>query len=656
MKDYVEAYLDDYDRIVVRIDNTFCEGKSDRFYLLDNNLVYPLEVKASRKDNQATWYETRLDQQITIGREYQVMVVNGYRTVLRYRFIVKTKRFNNAYNYEGNDLGSTLTDKFTRFALWAPTASQVKIEIEHHGSVKTMDMHRDEKGVYRISIGPRIIGAMYRYMVRVNGRWNYCTDPYGKASSANSEKSVVVDVEHYRAERYDLPKLRQYSDAIIYETSVRDFSKEGTFEAMADRLEYVRDLGITHLQLLPVNDFGSVDELHPELFYNWGYDPVQYQCLEGSYSSNVFSAVKVLSDFRNLVNRIHELGLKVNLDVVFNHVYVMRKHSFELSVPYYYFRYDEEGKLSQGSFCGNDVDTAMPMARKYIIDTLKYFAEEFAVDGFRFDLMGLIDLTTMNQAVKELRKINPDIMIYGEGWNMATAYPAEDRCTKENHEKSPEIAFFNDLFRETIKGSTFDARLKGYGTGDGKLIEDAMTLLEGLRIGSNNQSINYVECHDDMTSFDKLHRCCSGEEVTARQKLLIAFVLLAQGIPFIHSGQEYCRSKKGIANSYNKGDDINKLRDEDKETYRDVVDFTREMIRIRREYQISKTLEEIRNDVILTKYQDCIIYELRNCAGRQLKIIFNPTDRDVDFDTTGYKYIYGNGTKAVSVAVLEREQ
>ena len=655
MKEHVRTYLDDYDKIVVEIDNTFCGGKSDRFYLLDNNLVFPLEVVSSDRMDRVTRYETRLNEEITIGREYQVMVVNGYRSILQYRFIVKTKRFNDEFFYDGDDLGSTLTDKFTRFVLWAPTASQVKVEIEHHGSVKTLDLHRGEKGTFRISIGPRIIGALYRYLIRVNGQWHYSLDPYGKASSANSEKSVVIDVDEYEALDVELPVLEKYSDAIIYETSVRDFTEEGTFEAMSENLNYVASLGVTHLQLMPVNDFGSVDELHPELFYNWGYDPVQYQSLEGSYSSNVFSAIQILSDFRKLVNSIHEMGLKVNLDVVFNHVYVMKRHSFELCVPYYGFRYYEDGSLSDGSYCGNDVDTAQPMVRKYIIDTLNYFVSVFKVDGFRFDLMGLIDITTMKQACEQLKAIKPDIMIYGEGWNMGTALPEDERCSKDNAEKVTDIAFFNDIFRDRIKGSTFEVGEKGYGTGDVEMIDDAAKLLTAGFLNSE-QSINYVECHDDMTSYDKLRKCCKKDEIIARQKLLIAFVLLAQGVPFIHSGQEYCRSKNFISNSYNQPDEINKLKPEDKDRHQDVIEFTREMISLRKKYRLAKPLDKIGTEVSVDKLDDCLVYDLRNCEGKDIKIIFNPTDEDVEFDNKNYEYIYGDGVKAVSVAVLEREQ
>lgn len=655
MNDFVEAYLDDYDRIVVDIDNSFCHGYSREFYLLDNDMICPLEITGSHKSGRHTLYETRLDKDLEIGREYQVMAVNGYRTVLQYRFIVKTERFNREFYYEGDDLGSSLLDKYTKFAIWAPTASQIKLEVEHHGSTKTLDMHREEKGVFRITIEPRIIGAMYRYLIRVNGQWNYCTDPYGKASTANSEKSVVVDVDDYRADRHDLPALEKYSDAIIYETSVRDFTAEGTFEAMSENLEYVRDLGITHLQLMPVNDFGSVNELHPEKYYNWGYDPVQYQCLEGSYSSNVFSGIQVLKDFRNLVNKIHENGLRVNLDVVFNHVYLMRKHSFELSVPYYFFRYYDNGRLSDGSYCGNDVDSAQPMTRRYIIDTLKYYADQFCVDGFRFDLMGLLDIETIRQAVRELKKINKSMMIYGEGWNMQTALAEEDRCCKENHEKIDNVAFFNDVFRDNIKGSTFEAGNLGYGTGDTGKIYVAEEVMQGLLFGSNDSTVNYVECHDDMTSFDKLRKCCPKEELISRQKLLLGFVLTSQGIPFVHSGQEYCRSKQGYQNSYNLPDEINKLKPEDKVTYREVIDFTRELIRIRKEYQLSKKAEQIRNEVSFEEYQECLVYNLKNCAGKDLKIIFNPTSEEVEYDLDGYRMVFGDGLKPVSMVILERE-
>ena len=657
MKRLVRAYLDDYHKVIVKINRRFNDGKSEYFYLLDDRNVFIMDIAGRQFQNNDVVYELRLNEDIEIGREYQVMITNGYRCNLDYRFITKTERFNQEFYYTENDLGTSTVDDATRFVLWAPTASAVKLEISHNGSLKTMDMHRGEGGTYRIVIAPKVIGATYRYLVKVNGSWKHTIDPYGKASTANSERSVVVEQSAYRAVRYDLPVTEKYTDAVIYETSVRDFTKEGTFLAMSGNLDYLQQLGVTHIQLMPVNDFGSVDELHPELYYNWGYDPVQYQCLEGSYSSNVSLTSQVNYDFKKLVETIHEKGMKVNLDVVFNHVYDLVTSSFDLTVPYYYFRYGANGQLSDGSYCGNDLDTNQLMMRKYIIDTLTYYVEQFDIDGFRFDLMGILDVGTMQMVNDTLRKIKPDIMLYGEGWEMNTALPNEQKASKNNRDKLPGFAFFNDQFRDIIKGSTFDVYGLGYGTGKTDLIAEAEKCFQGLMLGSPDQSINYVECHDDMTCYDKLRICClaEGEEnIIKRQQLLLGCVLLAQGIPFIHSGEEHCRSKNGISNSYNRSDSINKLKPEEREKYSNVVEYVRKLIRIRKKYRLSRTEDEVRNDITFDKKDGCLIYKIANCPGnRTLTVLINPTRKTVEYDISHQEIIFGNGIiEPISITIL----
>ena len=645
----VRAYLDDYREIEVIIDKKFCEGKSNAFYLMDGKQSFPLELISSKEHITYYSYKLKYSGDIDVGTEYQIMVANAFKCVLQYRFIVKTERFDQQFGYDGDDLGSTLTDKYTKFALWAPTASRVKIEIEYGDKRKTVDMHRTEKGVFRLTIAPRCIGAVYRYLVRVNGQWHQVNDPYGKASLANSERSVVVDPESYRVERLHLPELWRYSDAVIYETSVRDYSKEGTFRGMISRLPYLKDLGITSLQLMPVNDFGSVDENNPELFYNWGYDPVQYFALEGSYSSNVSEPLQILTDFRDLVLEAHRQCIRINLDVVFNHVYYLKTSIFNQTVPYYFFRYDSEGRLCDGTYCGNDVDSGKYMVRKYIIDVLKYFVSQFDVDGFRFDLMGILDVETMNQAYEALRALKSDIMLYGEGWKMNTALKDEEMACSSNSSLMKQIAFFNDSFRDTIKGSTFDAALKGYATGKKNLTEEACDLMKGATYSRAEQSVNYVECHDDMTVYDKLAVCCREEDedrINDRVKLLLGMVILAQGIPFIHSGQEFCRSKYGMSNTYNQPDSVNKLKEEDKEKHRDIISHVKTLINIRRKYRINKNADHIETDVETEAVRGVIIYKVASCSGNtDLTIIINPTDKTFDYRFDGYQKLLFDGQR-----------
>ena len=661
IENLVRAYLDDYQSIQVKIDKNFCGGRSDKFHLVHSDEVFPLLLLKSEEKHDCFVYYLHYEGELIIGTQYYIIVENGYRTPLKYRFIVKTKRFNEEFHYAGDDLGCTVGSDKVSFAVWAPTASEMRLKIKGREE-RIIDMKRHEKGVFRLSLSPDCLGSCYQYLVKINDEWKTSLDPYGKASTPNSGMSVVADISQFKVRHKAEKKYRRYSDAIIYETSVRDITPEGTFKALSENLDYISKLGVTHLQLMPVNDFGSVDEEHPLLYYNWGYDPVQYQCLEGSYSSNVKDPLQVLRDFRTLIENCHLAGLRVNLDVVYNHVYIMNQSSFDILVPYYYFRFDDRHHLSNGSYCGNDFDSKMSMARKYIVDTVKYYVSQFDIDGFRFDLMGIIDLDTTREIIRELKALKDDIMLYGEGWDMPTALPAAEKTTKDNCRQIRDVAFFSDGFREVIKGSTFRDNEKGYGTGNLGEIDNAIKALSGTTFSDREQSVNYVECHDNMTVFDKLNICCRDEGIAGiveRQKLLLGFVLVSQGIAFIHSGQEYCRSKKGIANSYNKPDEINKLRPKDKSRYSEVIEFTRDLISFRKDYLIAAP-----KSFVFEKKDGCIIYKLTNLRDEQITVILNPTSQDLAYSCGSQRLIINRLGKtdkevrdtciipAVSMAVL----
>lgn len=641
MTDLVKAYLDDYHRITVEISKRFCEGKSEVFYLSSGSEFMPLELQEKTEHNDRITYTLKLYNDIEIGRKYEVLVKNAFRTVMEYRFIVKTKRFEREFRYSNHDLGCKVDKEHVYFNLWAPTASDVKLEITYRRKTRVINMVRTEKGVFRLKIKPNLLGASYCYLVEVNGRINRTTDPYARCSSPNGRASIVCSYRRYAAEKARLGR----EEAIIYETSVRDYSPEGTFRGFTD-LEYLQKLGITYLQLMPVNDFGSVDELNPSLFYNWGYDPVQYMALEESYSSNPSDPEQVLKDFSDLVNRIHSHGIRVSLDVVFNHMYVMNRSSFELTVPYYFFRYYPDGQLSDGSYCGNDFDSTMNMARKYIVDALSYYVDMFDIDAFRFDLMGILDIDTMNEINKVLRKKKESILLYGEGWAMPTALSDDQAASKNNQDKMPDIGFFNDSFRETIKGSTFDVRKRGFGTGHYDNKEAVLNNLQGKTL---KNSINYVECHDDMTCYDKIRLCLleeTPETWVRRQKFILSCVILAKGTAFIHSGQEACRSKNGYANTYNMPDEINKLNKSDREKYRDVVEYVSRLIRFRRERKLSE-----REYLNFEFVGDCIVLNID-----EIKIIFNPSLQPADFSLEHeYVNLSGRAANAFTVEGISTE-
>lgn len=601
----ISAFLDDYDLITCTISRGFNGGKAEGFTLLSGREALFLPVEEVREEESRIVYSLSCPE-LEIGRSYQVMGPNGYTVELVYRFIVKTERFNRDFFYEGDDLGCRKEGEETVFRLWAPTSSEVVLVVDgqYHKMV------RRDQGVYTQSFRGDLSGRSYHYLVKVSGEVLEATDPYGRASLANSRESVVCFPK--ASERVEVKRR----EPVIYEVSVRDYSPEGTFESFGKNLDYLKDLGVSHVQLLPVNDFGSVNEYHPELSYNWGYDPVNYQVLEGSYSSDASRPERAVEDFGLLVRKIHEKGIKVILDVVFNHVYAVSRSSFHRTVPYYWFRYQGE-RLADGTFCGNEVDSEMLMVRKYIIDTCSYYVSQFDVDGFRFDLMGFIDVETMKQLRESLIQLKPGILMYGEGWNMNSAIRSQEACM-DNYQLFDGVGFFNDFFRDVLKGSTFDDTARGYGSGELSLADQMIEALRGRRFGDQKRTINYAECHDNLTLFDKLKDCCPQEsdyQHTERQKLITTIVLLSQGISLLHGGQEFCLSKENQHNNYNTGDRLNKLTEEKKQSRQEVINYVRDVIALKNEKHIgnNRNVSFINDDGI-------ILYGIDN-----LLIIINPS-------------------------------
>jgi pullulanase len=409
-------------------------------------------------------------------------------------------------------------------------------------------------------------------------------------------------------------------------------------------LSHIVDLGVTHVQIMPMFDFSTVDEDNPSTFYNWGYDPVQYNVPEGSFSSDPKDPIKRVLEARTMIQAFHKQGIRVIMDVVYNHVYEMESNAFEKVVPYYYFRRSASGALSNGSFCNNDVDSNRLMVRKFILDSCKCWMEAYDIDGFRFDLMGVLDIDTMNAIEAQSKALKPDSMIYGEGWNMPTSLPEDIKANMGNQSKMPHIAHFNDFFREHVKGrtSTNEITLKGYGAGDTSFI-DAMkaamvgNCLPGLVkiFDQPTQSVNYIECHDNHTSWDKLKECCKEDprEIRVKKhKLMIGSVLLAQGIPFIHSGQEFCRTKNGQHNSYRSSDAINQIDWIRKERHMDVVQYTKDMIALRKRMPVfrMKTSSSIEKRVSFRNFDGMLVIHYiceKKKPYHEVWVYINPTNQ-----------------------------
>lgn len=668
----MQAYLDDFGLINCFISRNFYSGKSEYFYITNDDGYYKdcvVKHIEERKDNIK--YELIIPTDFEFGKEYALVCSLGVQTVIQSRFIVKKPLFDKLFYYDKDDLGSTYYRDKTDFALWAPTATKVVVDIETEGNHVIQEMKRSEKGVYRTSVKGDYKHSTYVYYVTVNGKTNVASDPYGLSSKANGEVSAIIDLdEAFReVDDYILPELKNNVDAIIYECSVRDMtssilsgsSTHGYFKSLSEAgtryqgkstgIDYIEKLAVTHVQLMPINDFVTVDELHKDRAYNWGYDPLQYYTLEGSYSEKPNDPYDRIKQFKHLIVEFHKRGIRVNIDVVYNHVYDIDMTSLARCVPYYFFRYNESGYLSNGSYCGNDIDSRKLMVRKHIVDNVKMWINLYKIDGFRFDLMGILDVDTMNELFLEGKRLNPNIMVYGEGWNMPTYLPDEFKAKIENNNKMPGIGHFNDYFRDSLKGKSSDNERydKGYLTGSYNMVYEMMSSLVGNSVNGNhfqrftdpNHSINYVEAHDNLTSWDKIKECCKSEtrEIRMkRHKLLIACTIFAQGVPFIHSGQEFCRTKLLMGNTYNISDDINKMDWERMAQNYDIVNYTKACILLRKELEgfrlsTSKEIEEkvsfkVLDNVVL-EYNINHVDKKVNING--IKVIINPTEYARDY-------------------------
>ncbi len=659
----MNAYLDDFGKITVWVNRNFYGGKTDWFCITgDHGFSTDLVITGIEEHADMIRYDMT-SPILDFGTSYMVREQHGLSVPLEWRMIVNTKQFSERFTYEGNDLGSTYHPSYTDFALWAPTAVTVTLRIRSGRRLMAFPMLRGDKGVWRIRVNGDHRHATYTYLIERNGVITESLDPYAYSSTANGRESAVIDLEAVRSIKdYPVSGSPYETDAVIYEANVRDMTsnastgtkthgkfvslaEEGTsFREMPTGLSYLKSLGVTHIQLMPVMDFSTVEEFHPEKNYNWGYDPMQYLTPEGSYSTDPDNPYSRVTELRRLVCAIHKQGLKVNLDVVFNHIYDMGTSPFEAILPYYYFRYNERGYLSNGSYCGNDIASEKPMVRKYIIDTIRSLMTIYGVDGFRFDLMGILDVETMNQIRTAARRIKANAMIYGEGWDMPTVLDGSRKATIMNQNQMPGIGHFNDYFRDVVKGKTSDDQKydRGYVTGDTGQSFNMLGALSGSvlsqycrRFESPCQSINALETHDNNTIWDKMHYCCGNEDRNTRmkrQKMLIAATMVAQGVPFIHAGMEYCGTKNDNSNSYNSGDEINQMNWQRALLNRDVVEYTKKCIALRKKYAAFRLhdAKEIEESLHLSVSEGGVVfYDIEKNDPKTetefVRVIINPT-------------------------------
>lgn len=521
----------------------------------------------------------------------------------------------------------------TKFTLWAPTAEEVRVLLYDSGNegsaYQTLSLEMGEDGIWNTSIKEDLKGKFYTFNVKVNGKWLGDTPGImAKAVGVNGKRAAVIDLRSTDPEGWanDVrPLLKDYADIIVYEMHHRDFSldsvsgirNKGKFLALTELgtttsqgektgIDHLKELGVTHVHILPSYDYASVDESKPDKAqYNWGYDPQNYNVPDGSYSTDPYKPDVRIKEFKQMVQALHKAGIRVVLDVVYNHTFNTEESNFEHTVPGYFYRQTKDGKPANGSGCGNETASDRAMMRKYMVESVLYWINEYHIDGFRFDLMGIHDIETMNEIRAAVDKIDPSIFIYGEGWAAsAPQLDQEELAMKANIYKMPRIAAFSDEMRDGLRGGWDDDRKGAFLIGQPghemsikfglvgavkhpQVINDSVNYSKEPWALQPTQMISYVSCHDDMCLADRLKATmpdATDEERASLHKLAETFVFTSQGVPFIFAGDEMMRDKKGIHNSYNSPDSINTIDWRNKTIHHDVFDYVRELITLRKNH------------------------------------------------------------------------
>ncbi|MDA2187328.1 type I pullulanase [Bacillus cereus] len=576
------------------------------------------------------------EKKIDLKQTYKVKIENLADTNTEIGKVIRSEEFDNLFYYGGNDLGNTYTPQHTKFRLWAPTASEAKLVTYKNWNDKIgaeINMQQGEKGTWTAELKGNQKGLFYTYKVKIGDKWTEAVDPYVRAASVNGDKGAVVNLEETNPKKWKAnkkPKFKNPEDAIIYELHVRDLSiqsesgikQKGKYLGVTEKgtkgpegvktgLDHIKDLGVTHVQFLPIFDYASVnEETLNEPQYNWGYDPKNFNVPEGSYSTNPYEPTVRITELKQMVQTLHDNNLRVVMDVVYNHMYNAAESNFHKLVPGYYYRYNEDGTFANGTGVGNDTASERKMMRKFMIDSVTYWAKEYNLDGFRFDLMGIHDYETMNEIRKAVNQIDPSIILHGEGWDLNTPLAAELKANQKNAEKMKGIAHFNDNIRDGLKGSVFEEKENGFINGKENM-EDRIKkgITAGIDYDTNSstyqdpeQVLTYVEAHDNHTLWDKLELTNPGDSDEVRtqmHKLSSSILLTSQGIPFLHAGQEFMRTKYGDHNSYKSPDSINQMDWLRRATFNNEVDYMKGLIELRKKYSAFRmtSAEQIKTHV-----------------------------------------------------------
>lgn len=708
------ALMDSSTEIFVTASGKISDAELNTLKLTDVGSGSSIPVAASRITDSEIKLTVSSPEIIDVTKNYTISSQSFAGGTVTMRHILDDAK----YYYSGTDLGLTYSPTGSTFKLWAPTAAKVsvclyntagiygvggKVEDNVSDITSTQPMLRADNGVWSVKLDGDLINKYYMYKIEFgNGKTNYAVDPYASSVSANGQRTAIVDVDNTSPAGWGTitkPTLLSPTDSIIYELHIRDFSSsassgianKGKLEAFTETgttvpgtttktgIDSLKELGITHVHLLPTYDYGSVNEKSNGAQFNWGYDPVNYNVPEGSYSTDADNPAARVMEFKDMVQALHKNGIRVIMDVVYNHTYATGGTPFDAVVPGYYYRTDAQGKYTDGSGCGNEVASERPMVRKYIKDSVNYWATKYGVDGFRFDLMGIIDTNTIKQITKELRnEVDPSIMIYGEPWTGGGTSLPINQQTLKGTQKDNGFAVFNDNFRGALKGGSDDAT-KGFITGatgtEASIVKGVRGSIEDFTNGPS-ETINYITAHDNLNLWDKIlttegidatidpyatvnRNAVLSDESVKRDLLGTGIILTSQGIPFFQAGDEFLKSKYGNKNSYNSPDSINSINWNNKIDFKPVFDYYQGLIELRKTHPAFRmnTKEAIEKNLQIFKQDgNIVIFELKNYANgdpwKNIVVIYNANKGDAEVtlpNSADWKVVVDNTKAGTSV-------
>ena len=556
------------------------------------------------------------------------------------------------------------TPEATKFTLWSPTAEEVRLMLYDEGegghAYETVKMELGEDGTWATVVNKNLLNKFYTFNVKINDKWQGDTPGINAhAVGVNGKRAAIIDWKATNPEGWEndqRPPMKSPADMVIYEMHHRDFSvdstsgikNKGKFLALTEHgtmnsdklltgIDHLIELGVTHVHLLPSYDYASVDETKlDENQYNWGYDPLNYNVPDGSYSTDPYQPATRVKEFKQMVQALHKAGIRVILDVVYNHTFNTAESNFERTVPGYFYRQKEDGTLANGSGCGNETASERPMMRKFMIESVLYWMEEYHIDGFRFDLMGVHDIETMNEIRKAVDEVDSTVCVYGEGWAAEMPqYPADSLAMKKNVAYMPGIAVFSDEFRDGLCGSVWEkgkgAFLAGVPGGENSVKFGIVGAIEHPQVrydsvnysrqawaGQPTQMISYVSCHDGLCLVDRLKASmpeATPEQLVRLDKLAQTVVFTSQGIPFIYAGEEVMRDKQGEGNSYKSPDAVNAIDWRRKTMNGDVFMYYKRLIDLRKSHPAFRMgdAEKVR------KYLEFLPVEGQNLIAFRLK-------------------------------------